>query len=152
MSSTKCLVLILVAVGLSGGTSPAGNVEGAGEGLDIRLTATRRNAGEMARATLMPRGDETSISLFVSGVPSGVTRPVHLYTYIYPGTCANPGESPAYELNQTVNTYRHFRGDAWRLSKAAPVALATLRAGDYAIVLRTSPADGNVDIFCGDIR
>ena len=27
-----------------------------------------------------------------------------------------------------------------------------IRAGEYAIVLRTSPADGNWDIFCGDMK
>jgi hypothetical protein len=39
----------------------------------------------------------------------------------------------------------------WTLSKKAPVALSELRSGGYAIVVRTGPADGNLDIFCGDI-
>jgi hypothetical protein len=150
MNAKECLALAMIAVGLSACGSPAGKVDG--QKLHIRMTATERNAGEIAQATLVPLGGETGMTLFVSGVPSGVTRPVHLYTYIYPGTCASRGPSPAYELNRTVETYQNSRGDVWRLSRTAPVALATLRSSSHAIVLRTSPADGNVDIFCGDIR
>ena len=150
MNAKECLALVMVAVGLSACGSPAGKVDG--QRLHIRMTATERNAGEIAQATLVPLGGETGMTLFVSGVPSGVTRPVHLYTYIYPGTCASRGPSPTYELNRTVETHQNSRGDVWRLSKTAPVALATLRSSSHAIVLRTSPADGNVDIFCGDIR
>ncbi|MDH4611736.1 hypothetical protein [Pseudomonas sp. BN102] len=150
MNAKECLALVMVAGGLSACASPAGKVDE--QRLDVRMTATERNAGEIAQATLVPRGGETGVTLFVSGVPSSVARPVHLYTYIYPGTCAAPGASPAYELNRTVNTYHYSRGDVWRLSRTAPVALATLRSSSHSIVLRTSPADGNLDIFCGDIR
>ena len=47
-------------------------------------------------------------------------------------------------------------GDKLRLADTALVIEIeqdlTLRAGGYAIVVRTSPADGNLEIFCGDIR
>lgn len=118
----------------------------------IRLAATQQNAGKIAQATLAPLGDETSITLFIGGVPSGLTRPVHLYTYIYPGACGSLGAQPAYEMNQTVNTDRYTRGAGWTLSKKAPVVLSRLLSGDYAIVVRTSPADSAIDIFCGDIK
>jgi hypothetical protein len=36
--------------------------------------------------------------------------------------------------------------------KTVPLPLATLRSGNYAIVVRASPADGGDDLFCGDIR
>jgi uncharacterized lipoprotein YmbA len=150
MNAKECLALIMVAAGLSACASPAGEVDG--QRLDVRMTATEMNAGRVAQATLVSLDDKTSMTMFVSGVPSNVARPVHLYTYIYPGTCASPGASPAYELNRTVETYQYSRGDGWRLSKTAPVALATLRSSSHSIVLRTSPADGNFDIFCGDIR
>lgn len=150
MNAKECLALAMVAVGLSACGSPAGKVDG--ERLDVRMTATERNAGEIAQATLVPLEGETGMTLFVSGVPPSVARPVHIYTYIYPGTCASQGASPAYELNRTVETYQDSRGGVWRLSRTAPVALATLRSSSHSIVLRTSPADGNVDIFCGDIR
>ncbi|MBT8766755.1 hypothetical protein [Metapseudomonas boanensis] len=150
MNAAKCLVLIMAAVGLCGCASPANDAKK--EIVSVKLNATPRNAGEIAWATLAPLGDETDISLRVGGVPFYVIRPVHLYTFIYPGTCANPGASPAYELNRTITTYRLVQGDVWRLSKSAPVPLSTLRSGDYSIVLRTAPADGGYDIFCGDIR
>ncbi len=150
MNAARCLALILVACGLCACASPAGAPTK--ESVEVRLKATPRNAGRIAQATLVPRGDETSISLVIGGVPSYTTRPVRLYTFIYPGTCANRGDSPAYSLNRTVITERHFRGDVWRMSKSAPVPLSTLRSGDYSLVLRTTPPDGNYDIFCGDIR
>ncbi len=150
MNTTKCLALLMVAVGFYGCASPASDEKK--EVVSVRLSATPRNAGEIARATLAPWGNETDISLMVSGVPSSVTRPVHLYTFIYSGTCARPSASPAYELNRTITTYRLVQGDVWRLSRSAPVPLSTLRSGDYSIVLRTTPVDGDFDIFCGDIR
>ncbi|MGF6694502.1 hypothetical protein [Pseudomonas sp. D(2018)] len=150
MNAARYLALIMAACGLCGCASPAGDASN--EMLEVRLNATPKNAGRIAQATLVPRGDETSISLVISGVPSYTTRPVRLYTFIYPGSCAHPGGTPAYELNRTLTTDRHFRGDVWRMSKSAPVPLSTLRAGDYSLVLRTTPADGSFDIFCGDIR
>ncbi|WP_271409367.1 hypothetical protein [Pseudomonas sp. Q1-7] len=150
MYAARLLIFFLLTVGLGGCAASVGTPDD--QRVDVRLAATQQNAGRIGMATLVPRGDETAISLFVSGVPSGVTRPVHLYTYIYPGTCSAPGATPAYELNRTVNTYRHVEGDVWRLSKSAPVPLSTLRASEHSLVLRTSPADGGVDVFCGDIR
>ncbi|BAN50798.1 hypothetical protein [Metapseudomonas resinovorans] len=120
--------------------------------LNINLEPTQRNAGRIGRATFAPRGDQTSVSMLVSGVPPSVTRPVRLLAFIYPGTCAEPGGAPAYELNRTATTFRNFDGDVWRLSRNAPVALSKLKAGEYSLVLRTTPANGGFDIFCGDIR
>lgn len=119
--------------------------------VNIPLTAGPHNVGHIAQATLAPLGDETAISFFIGGVPSGTTRPVHLYTYIYPGSCESLGAKPAYEMNQTVSTNKVTRRRGWMLSKKAPVALSELRSVGYAIVVRTGPADGNLDIFCGDI-
>lgn len=150
MNAARYLALIIFAFGLCGCASTAGDAKK--ELVEVRLNATPKNAGRIAQATLVPRGDETSISLVISGVPSFTARPVRLYTFIYPGSCAHPGASPAYELNNTVTTDRHFKGDVWRMSKAAPVPLSVLRSGDYSLVLRTTPADGNYDIFCGDIH
>jgi hypothetical protein len=31
------------------------------------------------------------------------------------------------------------------------VALSTVLAGEYSVVVRTAATDGSVDIFCGDI-
>ncbi len=33
----------------------------------------------------------------------------------------------------------------------APAPLAVLRGTPHTLVVRTSPADGNVDLFCGNL-
>jgi len=101
------------------------------------------------------QGDKTLIVLNISGVPPWVVRPVQLYTFIYTGSCAKHGATPAYALNAIVQA--NFSGNGgpsgpFTLEKTAPIAMDALRSGDYAIVVRTSPADGNVDIFCGNIK
>jgi len=54
-------------------------------------------------------------------------------------------------MNDKVNTQREpIRG--WTFSRSAPVQLQTLLSGEYSIVVRTTSVDGNVDIFCGDIK
>jgi len=120
--------------------------------VDIPLAASPQNKGEVARATLAAQGDETGMLFFISGVPTGTTLPVRLYTYIYPGSCGALGAKPAYEMNKTVITDRLANEAAGlTLSRKAPVALNVLRSNGYAIVVRTSPQDGHLDIFCGNI-
>ncbi|MDF9773276.1 hypothetical protein [Pseudomonas baetica] len=117
---------------------------------NVPLHATQHNVGHIAQATLAPMGSDTDISLFIGGVPGWTALPLHVYTYIYPGKCESLGPKPAYEMNQTVTTTR-MSSRTWHLSKNAPVALSELRSGDYAIVLRASPADGGFNLFCGNI-
>ena len=40
----------------------------------------------------------------------------------------------------------------WSFTRTAPVPLQTLLDGKYSVVVRTASTDGNVDIFCGDIK
>ena len=118
--------------------------------LTIRLQGERQEAASMAQATLVGRGDVTDITLLLGGVPTGVSRPVQLYTFIYSGTCAQLPAEPAYSMNSTTQTFPTDSG--WRLSKEVPVALGDLRSAPHALIVRTTPADGNIDIFCGDIH
>ena len=53
-------------------------------------------------------------------------------------------------MNSTVTSFAEIGG--WRLIRTAAVSLETLRNGSYSIVVRTSPQDRNIDIFCGDIQ
>jgi hypothetical protein len=57
----------------------------------------------------------------------------------------------AYAMNDKVTTERQAVS-GWSFSRSAPVALSTLLAGEYSIVVRMAPDSGNVDIFCGDIK
>ncbi len=121
--------------------------------LDVPLRATPHNPSEIARATLTGQGEHTGITVFVGGVPSGTSRPVHLYTYLYPGRCGQMGSAPAWELNQIVLADLASRAQAgWRLNKWLAVPLQQLRNGGYSLVIRASPADGGYDLFCGEIE
>ena len=53
----------------------------------VGLAGTSFNAGEIGQATLVPREQVTDVVVKVSGVPNTVTRPVHLYAFIHPGSC-----------------------------------------------------------------
>jgi hypothetical protein len=66
------------------------------------------------------------------------------------GSCQQPGPV-AYAMNDRVTTERQpIRG--WTFSRSAPVGLAELLASEHHIIVRTAATDGNVDIFCGDIK
>jgi hypothetical protein len=120
------------------------------EVLTIHLKPGHQNAGSIAQASLVGRGDVTDITYQISGVPAGVTRPLQLYTFIYSGTCAQLSDEPAYSMNSTTRATPTDSG--WMLSRKVPVTLSDLRSEPHALLVRTSPADGSIDIFCGDIR
>jgi hypothetical protein len=124
----------------------------------IVLQATPRNAGQIGRAFLMPEDDGARVQIEVSGVPPQVsTRPVHLYTFIYEGSCGKLSAQPAYALLDRVLAQSPASsgivpaGGPFTVSNTAPLSLDKLRGGTYAIVVKTSPADGDVEIFCGNV-
>ncbi len=119
------------------------------------LQADPRNAGETGRGFMTAQGDRTLVNLTISGVPPWLARPIQLFTFVYAGSCAKRDAAPAYALNDTVQVNAQNAiglSGPFTLSKTLPVPMATLRSGEYAIVLRTSPADGNQDIFCGEMK
>ena len=123
--------------------------------VSFMLQAGPRNAGETGRGFMTAQGDRTLINLTITGVPPWVVRPIQLFTFIYAGSCAKRDATPAYALNDTVQVNAQSGiglSGPFTLAKTLPVRMATLRSGEYAIVLRTSPADGNWDIFCGDMK
>ncbi|MNB86328.1 hypothetical protein D3C75_332690 [compost metagenome] len=117
----------------------------------IPLLATPRNTGEIANVTLASQGHETAFTFIISGVPSGTLSPLNLYTSIHKGSCKQPGPV-AYTMNERINTSRISDTRGWTYSRSAPVALSELFSAGYSVVVTTTPADGNVDIFCGDIK
>lgn len=120
------------------------------QGVSVPLVATRQNTGQIGNVTLADWGQQTGLSFFISGVPSGAILPLRLYSFINKGTCQQPGPV-AYAMNDKVNTEREaVRG--WSFSRAAPVPMADLLASQHSIVVRTAPDSGNVDVFCGDIK
>jgi hypothetical protein len=117
--------------------------------VSVPLNPTQYNAGHIALATLAPMGSDTDVLLVIGGVPSDTSLPLHIYSYIYAGTCKGLSPKPAYEMNQIVTTA--LMPSPWHLWKKAPVSLSELRSGDHAIVLRASPEDGGFNLFCGNI-
>jgi hypothetical protein len=137
----------------------AGCADRMGDGVvTVTLAATSRNAGEIGRAFLIPRGEATAVVVEVSGVaPLFASRPVHLYTFLYEGPCNNLPPKPRYALTDRVLAQSARRavttpaGGPFTVSNTAPLTIDALRRARYAIVIRTSPADGDVELFCGAI-
>lgn len=127
------------------------------EMVQLPLVTSGYNAGKIGKAILMPVGDKTVVRLELSGVPDYTTRPIHLYTYLYDGTCGNRGAMARYALTDRALAHSvirpraigALRGPVW-LEESIPVDFQTLRASHYAISVRVSPADGGAEIFCGD--
>ena len=124
----------------------------------IDLVASRRNAGETGKAFLVPRGDGTQVRIDVSGSAVPLAAPVHLYMFIYEGRCGALGAQPKYSLTQVVRASSALNPGnlgsgpgPWTLSNSVTVPLAVLTGMPHALVVRTSPADANVDLFCGNL-
>jgi hypothetical protein len=145
---TSALVLAACACTLAG-AEPAS--------VQVMLTPTPINAGYMARATLLPAPAGTRIDLFFTGAGPAPTSPLHVYTYVYEGSCAALPAQPALSLNEQV-LVRTARGDiafgrrgAFTLSHVAPLPLDQLMDGRYALALRSAPADGGAVLYCGEL-
>lgn len=140
----------LLAACASSSLPPPGASDHAGVQRVI-LAASRLNAGEIAYVVLIGRDHQTDVVFKVSGAPGRVTRPVHLYTYLHQGSCTSPSEQPAYALADRVLTRRD--GDGFlTLNSTVPLDISMLRESPYALVVRSSPADANQVLFCGELR
>ena len=148
----KTWLALAVAVWSAAGTGALLADESARGPVNIRLNASAQNAGRVGEATLVAQGNATELIFIISGVPSFTTLPAHLYTYIYPGSCARLGEHPIYAMNDTTVLGDRVPGRVLTMAKLAPVSMQDLASGEYSIVVRSSPADGFHDIFCGDVR
>jgi hypothetical protein len=137
----------------------AGTADSPGRELvTVQLQPASEVAGEIGRAFLMPQGEGTRVQIEVTGVPQLTTRPVHLYTFVYEGPCGKLAAQPAYVLFDRVLAQSSgtgvvsLGGPPFTVSNTAPVPLQKLRAGNFAIVVKTSPADGDREIYCGDVK
>jgi hypothetical protein len=138
---------LVVAVGWISGCStvPESQIS------NVTLDATRINAGHLAQATMMPMGNQTQFWFTVTGEPQGTSLPGYLNSYIYSGSCSNLGSKPAYDLNHGPNSGFASRAAFQSFWKSAPVSVDALRTGEYVLVVRQAPADGNQNIFCGKL-
>ena len=151
--------IAIVAIALQISACDTASYRAAGEEMvTIDLVASRRNAGETGKAFLLPRGDATQVRIDVSGSAVPVAAPVQLYMFIYEGRCGSLRAQPKYSLTQVVQVSSALNPGSlrsgpgpWTLSNPAPAPLAALRGTPHALVVRTSPADANVDLFCGNL-
>lgn len=142
----------MALLGLLSGLAGCAGSQGSGGNdrfVNVALQPGPQNAGEIGQVGLVNQGGVTGLDFFFGGVPAYVTLPLQLYTYIYPGRCTALGAQPAYAMNDTVQTTKVDNG--WIMSKRVPASLDSLRSSDHAVVVRTSAADRNLQIFCGDI-
>ncbi len=144
MNRASWLALVVVVGAVSGCASRS-------EIVDVPLQATPLNATHIARATLSPVGDQTSIKLTVGGVPHDMAVSSRLDTAIVAGSCQHPGK-PAYTTRQANSVDYPSLAPRTQYWAQAPVALSELAKGEYALLIRTSPADGSQPLFCGDIK
>lgn len=145
MNRTSWLALVVASGAIFGCANRA-------EIVDVPLQATPENAQHIARATLSPVGNQTSVWLTVGGVPHDLALPSRLDTAIYAGSCEHLSAKPAYETRQSNSVDYPSLAPRTQHWAQAPVALSELTKGDYALLIRTSPADGSRPLFCGNIR
>jgi hypothetical protein len=119
--------------------------------VDVPLNATPQNAEHIARATLSPVGNQTSIWLTVGGVPHDMAVSSRLVTAIYAGTCQQMAAQPAYKTRQANSVDYPSLAPRTQHWAQAPVALSELTKGEHALLVSTSPADGSRPLFCGTI-
>jgi Cu/Zn superoxide dismutase len=148
LKARPTLVAICLTMGCAGGVaSPSGP-----QPVTVTLTASAQNAGKIGQVTLVAHGQATEMLFFISGVPPGTTAPAHVYTYVYPGSCSNLGEKPAFAMTRRTVLGDHVPYQENKLWRTIPMSLDDLTSSDYAIVVRSSPADGFREMFCGDIK
>ena len=123
----------------------------------VPLAAAPGNAGALARATLTGDAHRTRIAVFFTAAGPQPTIPLHVYTYLYEGSCGALPQQAAYSLNERVlvetqngNMAQSRRG-AFTLSHELDVPLPQLLAGRYALALRSSPQDGGALLYCGEL-
>ncbi|MFJ7284611.1 hypothetical protein [Pseudomonas sp. NPDC099000] len=144
MKPCSPLATLLITASLFGCTSSSN------QSMNLPLAATHKNPGQVANTTLTGVGNQTNFDFYVTGVPIGTVMPPRLYTFINKGSCREPGPA-AYAMNDKVNTEPNAGTGGWSFYRSAPIKMPDLLSGKYSVVVRTSPEDGNVDIFCGDI-
>lgn len=116
----------------------------------LQLVAGGQNRGNIGQASLTAQGAVTGLNIFIGGVPAGVTRPLQVYSFIYAGRCGQLAAQPRFALNSNVRANAGNNG--WYLRRSVPLSLAALRAEPHALVLRSSPANRSLELFCGDIE
>ena len=139
-------------------TACAASRQSAHDAWDVPLLASPNASGGFAHATLLAEGKGTRVDLFFTAAGPQPTIPLHVYTFLYEGNCAQLPARAAFELNdrvlvRTVNgEIASSRRGAFTLSHAVELPLAELATGRYALALRAAPADGGELLYCANLQ
>lgn len=158
MSKSRVAAVLGIGVVCCSALAAGNSKDGGRNFITAQLQPTRNNPGKIGSAILAPVGDKTAITLTVSGVPSTTSRPIHLYSYLFEGSCKGGESGKKYALTRNVlaepidkpGAIGAFSGPA-RINQNVDVSFERLRATPFAISVRLGPADGNQEIFCGNV-
>ena len=124
----------------------------------VQLSATGMNAGQIGKAFLRPQADSTVVTIEVSGLSVATTSPLQLYMAVFEGRCGRLAQNAKYMLDKVVRvtdannpTSLSSGSGPFRLTNTAPTTLEQLTGSPHALVVRTSPADENREVFCGNL-
>jgi hypothetical protein len=150
---TAVLAMLLVACASGAGTGPADAARP--QVLTLPLHPSPAVANGTGQVTLAESKDATYVSVTVSRVPQGMTRPVHLYTYLYGGSCERLSPQPERALTKRVLAstpgIRPVIRGPYSVGNRIDTPLGELRSAPRAILVRSGPADGGMDLYCGNI-
>ena len=150
---TLMLAMFLVACASGPATGPADAARP--QVVTLPLRASPAVANGIGQVTLAESKDGTYISVTVSRVPQWVTRPLHLYTYLYGGSCGVLSPQPERALTKRVLAstpgVRPVLRGPYSVGNTIDTSLQELRSAPRAILVRSGPADGGMDLYCGNI-
>ena len=116
-----------------------------GEDLTIALNE-RENSGVSGTATLAADGENTRVSMELSGDPVTGDHPTHIHT----GTCRDFDPDPLYPLTTVV--LDEVSDDGESDTTVEDVALDDLLDDDYVILVHESAEELYPEWVCGDIK
>jgi hypothetical protein len=113
--------------------------------LTIPLTE-RENSGVSGTATLTAEGENTRVSMELSGDPLTGDHPTHIHT----GTCRNFDPDPLYPLTTVILDEVNDEGVSE--TTVEDVRLRDLLDADYVILVHPSAEELYPELVCGDIK
>ena len=106
----------------------------------------RENSGVSGTATLTAEGENTRVSMELSGDPLTGDHPTHIHT----GTCRNFDPDPLYPLTTVI--LEEVSDEGVSETTVDEVALDDLLAEDYVILVHPSAEELYPELVCGNIK
>jgi hypothetical protein len=140
-----CLAALAFSVAGCGGDDDEGNGDAAApattaaeekEGITVDL-GEQNSSGESGTATLTADGEQTVVTIDLTGAPADTPQPAHIHS----GTCA--------ELGDVVHPLANVEGGASETTVDAP--LADLQGAAFAINVHESEEAIQNYVACGDV-